>query len=148
MNAADWSDQVEWLQRQLTTLSKTVADHAHLLGQLTNAESGAIPVVNARLSSLTTFVDENLKVDGVVDKRFKEGGNKLERRLQTLSAEIRSLATREPQRAPEFPPGVEHHNITMTMRTTHSNAAIMDNIMATKVNHLPHFSRRILHSTS
>ena len=55
MNAADWSDQVEWLQRQLTTLSKTVADHAHLLGQLTNAESGAIPAVNARLSSLTTF---------------------------------------------------------------------------------------------
>ena len=53
LTANEWSDQVEWLQRQLTSQHKTVADHAHLLGQLTTT---TLPAANVKIDNLAASV--------------------------------------------------------------------------------------------
>ena len=104
ITASEWSDQVEWLQRQITMLSKSVSDHAHVLGQL---QSQTLPAANDKIDKLAASVDQRF---AVMDKRLVDGGNTVNHRLEVLSAEIRMMVShnQEPQRAPSPPPGVQH----------------------------------------
>ena len=103
VTATEWSDQVEWLQRQLTSLNKTVAGHAHLLGQLTTT---TLPAANVKIDTLAGSTDQRFET---IDKRLTTGGNAVNQRLESLSAEIRAMVGNQQSsaRAPSPPPGVQ-----------------------------------------
>ena len=95
----EWADQIEWLQRQITVLNKTVADHAHVIGQLkTELTQSTVPTIVQRISTLETNVEQ----------RFTDGGNALNRKHETLQAELRVFAAQLQQqtRVPDPPPGM------------------------------------------
>ena len=129
VTATEWTDQIEWLQRQLTTLAKSVADHAHVLGQL---QTVTLPAANEKIDTLAGSADQRFVM---IDKRLTDGGNAVNRRLEVLSAEIRSLAAnhhgqaRAPSpmagtldgqaRAPSPPPavaGTQHFDVQTPQR--------------------------------
>ena len=124
ITATEWDDQVQQLQGQIYTLNKTLNDHAHAIGQLkSELGSTTIPTIIQRIQLIETSVDSRFET---YDKRLIDGGNKVNERLQTLSSEIRALATghdrpppvelvfRPSNAAPAPPPGVgpEHYDVS------------------------------------
>ena len=138
ITATEWNDQVDWLQRQLTTMTRSVNDHAHLLGQLLHAETGQVPKLFKHVATLEEMVEKQLGTDGVVDKRFLAGGAKVQSRMDgfqellgTLSLEIREIVARLAEPPPSAshvapgtddllaPPGVVHHSIDTPQKPQH-----------------------------
>ena len=101
VTASEWSDQIEWLQRQLTVLNRTVNDHAHLIGKMKTELETTIPAIIQRVSNLETSVN----------KRFEDGSIAINRKIDTIQAELRSFAAhmQSPPKPPEHPPGMGHH---------------------------------------
>ena len=46
----------------------SINDHAHLLGQLTHAETGQVPKLFQHVAKLEETVEKQLATDGVVDR--------------------------------------------------------------------------------
>ena len=101
VTASEWSDQIEWLQRQLTGLNRTVNDHAHLIGKMKTELETTIPAIVQRISNLETSVN----------KRFEDGSIAINRKIDTIQAELRSFAVhmQSPPKPPDPPPGMGHH---------------------------------------
>ena len=67
----EWSDQIEWLRRQITTLNSTVADHAHAIAKLLHRAHAPLRGGNRRMAHMNT------QKDGGHEERRprKKGGN-------------------------------------------------------------------------
>ena len=100
LTRGEWSDQIEWLQRQITVLNKTVTDHAHVIGKLKTELEHTVPAVVQRIDALETSVNE----------RFKTGSDTISRKHDVLQSELRAFAAhlqQQPPRVPDLPPGMD-----------------------------------------
>ena len=123
LTANEWSDQVEWLQRQLTTLSRTISDHAHLLGQLTSV---TLPAADTKIDKLAGLIDQRITA---LEQRVNHGGSLVTARLDSLAAEIQRImghqspaASRAPSPSPGVPPSATAEHFPLGTPPRHSDA--------------------------
>ena len=108
VTATEWSDQIESLQHQIRAIDRTVADHAHVIGQLRTSVNEANTVHSSMAKQIEDLATHT-------DRRFIDGGEKVRQRLDVLQLEIRALAQSRgainPPPIPQ-PPGFAFHNIS------------------------------------
>ena len=95
----EWQHQLDGLQQQIGTLNRSLANHAHAIARLENAtQQGILPSIVKRIEDLAASTD----------RRFIEGGERVNQRLERLQAEIRAFATqfRVAPKSPDPPPGM------------------------------------------